>query len=148
MRSVLLILYFASATMAAAPAPRPQHETISGRVIAYSTNLACLNGNGYWSMVIRVQRTKGLSSDFIRVDFSLPCGESPEWVSAKPSMQKFRLVRRKDCDAVLKGPDEGRDQSPAMPTWEYPPGAEHATLPFGQVLPCYRSIDLPLVPVL
>jgi hypothetical protein len=149
MRSVLLILYFTSATIAAAPAPHPQHETISGRVVAYSIPLACLNGNGYWSMVIRAQRTKDLSSDFIRVDFSLPCGKSPEWVSAKPSIQKFRLIRHKDCDAVLEGSiDEEPHQGPAIPIWKYPLGTEHATLPFGQVLPCYRSVDLPLVPVL
>lgn len=148
MRSVLLILFFTSATFAAASAPHPQHETISGRVVAYSAPLTCLNGNGYWSMVIRVQRTKDVSSDFIRVDFSLPCGKSPRWESAKPSIQKFRLVRHKDCDGVLKRFfDAPPKQGLSIPIWEYPPGTEGiAGLPFGQVLPCYRSVDLPLVP--
>jgi hypothetical protein len=148
MRSVFLSLCIACVSISAASAPLPRHETISGRIAAYSTPLACLNGNGYWSMVIRVQRIKDLPSDFIRVDFSLPCGKSPEWVSAKPSIQRFHLIRHKDCDAVLEGSlDEATKRSPAMPIWKYPPGTEHATLPFGQVLPCYRSVDLPLAPV-
>jgi len=54
-------------------------------------------------MVIRVQRFNDAGSEFIRVDFSLPCDKSPEWVSAKPSIQRFRLFRQKDCDAVLVG---------------------------------------------
>jgi hypothetical protein len=107
-----------------------------------------MNGNAYWSMIIRVQRPKDNRSEFIRADFSLPCEKSPEWVSAKPSIQKFRLFRQKDCDAVL---GEFMDIEPkhdsAIPIWKHPPGAEHESLPFGQVVPCYRSADQPLVPV-
>jgi hypothetical protein len=92
-------------------------------------------------MVIRVQRFNDAGSEFIRVDFSLPCDKSPEWVSAKPSIQRFRLFRQKDCDAVLVGSMAGeRQHEPALQTWKHPPGTQ-------QVVPCYRSIDLPLVPV-
>src|ERR1700731_1195731 len=144
MRRILLILCLACTSMSALSAPRPKHETISGRVAAYSTTPTCLNGNGYWSMVIRVQRPKEQGSEFIRVDFSLPCDKSPEWVSAKPSTQKFRLFRQKDCDAVLVGSMDGEPtEKLAMPIWKYPPGTEHDALPFGQVVPCYRSVDLP-----
>jgi hypothetical protein len=99
-------------------------------------------------MIIRVQQPKDSHSEFIRVDFSLPCKESPEWVSTQPSIQKFRLIRQKSCDEILAGSvgDEPTQNSP-MPFWRYPPGAEHVTLPFGETMPCYRSVDLPLVPV-
>jgi hypothetical protein len=43
--------------------------------------------------------------------------------------------------------DEETKQNLPVRTWKYPSDAEHDTLPFGQVLPCYRSVDLPLVPV-
>jgi hypothetical protein len=106
-----------------------------------------MNGNAYWSMIIRVQRPKDNRSEFIRVDFSLPCDKSPEWASAKPSIEKFRLVRQRDCDAVLKEFMEAEPKGdPAIPIWKHPLGTEHETLPFGQVVPCYRSADLPLRP--
>lgn len=92
--------------------------------------------------------TKNIQSEFIRVDFTLPCGKSLEWMSSKPSVQKFRLIRQKECDSALSGSvDKESQENPILPIWEYPPGAEHERLPFGQVLPCYRSLDLPLIPV-
>jgi hypothetical protein len=151
MRRTLLILWIVYASVSTSSAARLQRETISGRIVAYSNSLACLNGNGYWSMVIRVQRPKDTRSEFIRVDFSLPCGKSPEWVSSSPSTQKFRLLRQKDCDAALEGSmDEapGRSLNLALPIWKHPPGTEQDLLPFGQVIPCYRSVELPLAPVL
>jgi hypothetical protein len=100
-------------------------------------------------MIIRVQRPKNIRSEFIRVDFSLPCSKTPEWKSAKPSIHKFRLFRQKDCDAVLAEfiKFERKRGSFAIPMWARPPGA-HDTLPFGQIVPCYHSVDLPLAPVL
>jgi CheY-like chemotaxis protein len=148
MRTVLLILCFTFASTTISSASNPRHETILGRVVAYSSSPACLNGNAYWSMVIRVQRSKGNRSEFIRVDFSLPCDKSPEWVSAKPSIQKFRLLRQKDCDSVLEEfMDTEPKQHSAIPIWRHPPGEGLDSLPFDQVIPCYRSIDLPLMPV-
>jgi hypothetical protein len=75
------------------------------------------------------------------------------------------LIRQKDCDAKLEGimatdekPLATDKQSTAeaneikeisiSPVWNYPPGAESFSLPFGQIVPCYRSFNLPLVPVL
>jgi hypothetical protein len=117
--------------------------------VAYSGALTCLNGNGYWSIVIRLEQPKSGQSKFIRVDFSLPCEKSPEWASTKPTIQKFRLFRQKDCDVVLSGTvGEEQTKNPTMPVWKYPAGSEHEVLPFGQTVPCYRSIELPLVPVL
>jgi hypothetical protein len=148
MRSVLLGLCLTCASTCWS-IPRPSHETILGRVVAYSRPPACLNGNGYWSMIIRVQRSKDIRPEFIRVDFTLPCDKSPEWVSAKSSIQKFRLFRQKDCDAVLAEfmNSERKQDSLAIPIWARPPGAEPDALPFGQGVPCYRSVDLPLAPV-
>jgi hypothetical protein len=149
MRRFLPILCFACACIPCLPAPRPKHETISGRVVAYSGFPACLNGNGYWSIIIRVQQPKDSNSGFIRVEFTLPCKESPEWVSTQPLNQKFRLIRQKSCDAVLtRSVPSEPPQNIDSPIWNYLPGVEHETLPFGQILPCYRSIDLPLAPVL
>jgi hypothetical protein len=99
-------------------------------------------------MVIHVQKPKDIRTEFIRVDFTLPCGKSPEWMPARPSIQKFRLVRKKDCDAVLERfMKVESNQAAAVPIWKYIPGEEHQALPFGQVAPCYRSIDLPFAPV-
>jgi len=149
MRSVLLGLCLTCASTCTWSTPRPRHETILGRVVAYSSFAACLNRNGYWSVIIRFQRAKDIRSEFIRVDFTLPCDKSPEWVSAKPSIQKFRLFRQKDCDAVLAEfmNSERKQDFLAIPIWSRPPGAEQDTLPFGQVVPCYRSVDLPVAPV-
>ena len=148
MRNVLQVSCLILVSVFSSSASSLPHENISGRVVAYVGPLACLNGNGVWSMVIRVQRTKNILSEFVRVDFSLPCGKSPEWISSKPSVQKFRLIRQKDCDSALSGSvDKESQENPILPIWEYPPGAEHERLPFGQVLPCYRSLDLPLIPV-
>jgi hypothetical protein len=150
MRSVLLILIlcFTCVSTLCLSAPHPRPEAILGRVVAYSTSPACLNGNGYWSMLLRVQQPKDIRSHLVRVDFSLPCDKYPEWVSAKPSIQKFRLFRQKDCDAELvEFMEISPKQDLAIPIWRYPPAAEHYLLPFGQVVPCYRSADLPLAPV-
>lgn len=148
MRSVLLILCLACASVSALFAPGTKHETMTGRVVAYSDGLVCLNGNAYWSMVIRVQKPKNARSQFIRVDFTLPCDKSPQWASAKGPIQKFHLARRQDCDEVLGGSIAGEpNPNLVLPIWNHPPGTENETLPFGQVLPCYRSLDLPFVPV-
>lgn len=34
-----------------------------------------------------------------------------------------------------------------LPMWQYPEGATHERLPFGEVLPCYYSVDVPLASV-
>jgi hypothetical protein len=127
-------------------------EKVTGRIVAYSSDLACLNGNGYWSMLIRVQdRAASLPPRFVQVQFSLPCAEHPEWLDRKPSVQKFRLKRQPDADSVLKefydcSPDSA-DKCPPLRMWRPVPGTEDEKLPFGQRVPSYRSIDLPLAPV-
>ena|SRR6202167_5308928 len=148
MRNFLLILFFTFASTSISSAPNPRHETIVGRVIAYSDSLACLNGNGYWSIVIRAQRPEDIHSEFIRVNFSLPCDKSPEWVSTKPSVQKYRLYRLKDCNAVpAEFMDTEPNQASSIPIWRPLLGTEYDIFPFGHVAPCYRSVDLPLAPV-
>ena len=127
-------------------------EKVTGRIVAYASDLACLNGNGYWSMLIRVQdRATGLPPRFVQVQFSLPCAEHPEWLDRKPSVQKFRLKRQQDADSVLKEfydcPPDSADKCPHLRMWRPVPGTEDEKLPFGQRVPSYRSIDLPLAPV-
>jgi Transcription elongation factor, N-terminal len=48
-----------------------------------------------------LEQPKNLNSQLVRVDFSLPCDKSPEWISMNPLMKSFRLVRDKNADAVL-----------------------------------------------
>lgn len=125
--------------------------------MAYSNGLACLNGNAYWSMLIHVDgHPRDVPSQFIEVRFSLPCDKSPEWITRKSSLQKFRLTRDQDSDAVLKEFMDCRTESPSghapepcpqIALWKRVPGSEAEKLPFGQRVPTYRSADLPLAPL-
>lgn len=153
MRAPLLVLALAAVSCVTVAWSHPRTSKVSGRVVAYSSlTPVCLNNNGYWSIVIRVQKPKRMSSKFIRVDFSLPCAKTPEWVTqTESSMQQFQLIRDNSCDAVLEQSTPFEDehgQHVWAPSWRRPTGAEHDALPFGLVLPCYRSTDLPLSPVL
>jgi hypothetical protein len=107
-----------------------------------------LECNGYWSAIIRVEAPRDTLSDLVRIDFSLPCNKLPQWVSTKPVRQRFRLIRAETCEPVLSGVALESHQDLTVPIWEYPPGIDHVMLPFGRILRCYRSLDLPLVPVL
>ena len=155
--SLSLLLLLCTSVCSFPVVPAPAFTVISGRIVAYSDvePLACLNGNAYWSMIIHVQNAKDAQAEFVRVRFSLPCGETPKWLSARQSERRFRLIRDKDSDEVL---DEfvnfveqstGAKAKPAqsLPIWKYPPGAEKEKLPFGRVVPAYQSVDLPLAPV-
>jgi len=120
----------------------PNVQKITGRIVAYSSFPACLNGNGYRSMLIRVQdRTTGLPPKFVEVQFSLPCAEHAEWLDRRTSVQQFRLRRQQDADSVLKEfydcGDESTDKCPQM--WRRVPGSDDEKLPFGQRVPSYRS---------
>ena len=140
------------ALSAAFSQPLLKAEAITGRIVAYEKPLVCLNGNAYWLMLIHVQdQATDLSARFVQVHFSLPCNESPQWLNRKPSVQKFRLIREQDADSVLKefltcAADSG-EKCPPVPMWRFVPGAESEKLPFGHLVPSYRSLDLPLVPV-
>jgi hypothetical protein len=167
MRHLIVLLFFivAGSSAFSAHLHRQKTEAISGQIVAYSSGLVCTNGNGYWSMIIRVQPHKNTPSRLIKVDFSYPCDKSPEWVSALSQIQTFHLFRQRDCDAVLEeelpADAERRFKSSnvvnkndtirnffVLPIWRYPTGIEPFTLPFGQILPCYHSLDLPYLPVL
>ena len=138
--------------------PSSKVETVAGRIVAYSEGLMCLNGSAYWSMLIHVQdHAPDIPSEFVEVRFSLPCDKQPEWLNRKSPLRKFRLRRDQDADSVLKefmdcGPEppSGGAREPCLhvPMWKHVPGAEPATLPFGQRVPSYLSVDLPLAPVL
>jgi len=132
-------------------------ETLAGRIVAYSDGLMCLNGNAYWSMLVHVQNAPQIPSQFVEVRFSLPCDKQPEWLNRQSSLQKFRLKRDQEADSVLKefmdcGPESPTGGAPRsclqVPMWKRVPGAEPAKLPFGQRVPSYLSVDLPLAPAL
>jgi hypothetical protein len=152
-----LVLAILISTSLAFSEPSPKIETMTGQIVAYSSGLVCLNGNGYWSMLIHVQdHATEVPSQFVEVRFSLPCNKSPEWITHRSSLQKFRLTRDRDSDAVLKefmgcGADSRSGHTsepcPQVGMWKRVPGAELEKRPFGQQLPSYRSVDLPLAPV-
>jgi hypothetical protein len=128
-------------------------ETIVGRIVAYSNGLMCLNGNAEWTVLIRIQDdTLTVPSQFVEVRFSFPCDKLPEWVTHKSSLQSFRLRRDQSADSVLKEfidcSIESRSSCPRLSVWKPVPTAESEKLPFGQRVPSYRSVDLPLIPVL
>ncbi len=146
MRTALLILCFVSTGISASPAPRPRQEIVLGRVVAYSISPACLNENGYWALIILVQRPNDVRSKFVRVDFTLPSKARPEWLFATSPIQEFHLLRQKDCDAVLvRYADEEPEQKLNMPQWAYLRGVKPDMIPFGQVVPCYRPVDAPVI---
>jgi hypothetical protein len=155
---VFLTIVILISTSLAFSEPSSKVETVAGRIVAYSDGLMCLNGSAYWSMLIQVQaHAPDIPSQFVELRFSLPCDKSPEWLSRKSYLQKFRLKRDQDADSVLKefmdcGPESPSGGAPEpclhVPMWKRVPGAESATLPFGQRVPSYLSVDLPLAPVL
>ena len=98
MRSLVLIILTVAITVPAAP--RQRSETVSGVVIAYSVFPGCVNGNGYWSAIIRPQSPKNNRVGFIRVEFGLPCVKSTLSIFAKQGAQKFRLERQENCEAA------------------------------------------------
>ena len=155
---VFLLIGILVTARPAFPDPSSRIEKLAGRIVAYSGGLTCLNGNAYWSVLIHVQeQAADAPSRFVEVEFSLPCDKSPEWITHKSSLQQFRLTRSQAPDSVLKEFMECRAESPRssapepcphFPIWKRIPGAEDEKLPFGQRVSSYRSVDLPLVPVL
>jgi len=157
MRKTLLFLCITFMCVSAMFASRQKAEVVSGRIIAYSSGMGCLNGNGYYSIVIRIETRQNTPSKFVKVEFSLPCNKSAESVLTNSSIQKFHLFRQRNCDDVLKERmdikmeeknDDKSTKNTAIPIWTYLSGNEQFTLPFGQDLPCYYSAELPLIPVL
>ena len=154
---VFLLMGILISTSLAFSEPSSKVETMAGRIVAYSDGLTCLNGNAYWSMLIHVQdHATDVPSQFVEVGFSVPCNKSPEWLTRKSSLQKFRLTRDQDADSVLKefidcateSPNGHTPEScPHVPMWKLVPNAEYEKLPFGKRVPSYRSVDLPLAPV-
>jgi hypothetical protein len=153
---VLLLMGMLISTSPAFSEPSAKAETMAGRIVAYSSGLTCMNGNAYWSMLIHLQDHTDVPSQFVEVRFSLPCNKTPEWLTRKSSLQKFRLTRDQDADSLLKEFMDCATESPSshtpepcphVPMWRLVPGAEAEKLPFGQRVPSYRSVDLPLAPV-
>jgi hypothetical protein len=128
-------------------------ETLTGRIIAHEGGLSCFNGDASWSVIIRVARaqSKNRPLEFVRVNFTLPCGQFPEWFQAKSPLRTFRVTRDSQNDRVLEKflpcLDESTGKSCGdIPIWQIVPGAENEDLPFGKTLPAYQFVDTPLKP--
>jgi hypothetical protein len=150
------VVFLITCAAAAIPAAsRERVQTISGRAIAYAVDPACLNGNSYWSEIVRKEQRLDSHSQFLLIRFSLPCHESPTWLASESDLHRFRLVRDKNCDSVLSesielsSSVEGTQlEKEELPIWNHFAGMEHEVLPFGSILPCYASVVHPLAPVL
>jgi hypothetical protein len=133
-------------------APREKAQTISGRIVANFVSLACLNGNGYYSVIIELEKPLNNEPGFIEMHFTQPCGHNPEWLHSKSEFKPYRLKRADPRDIVVEEfmtlTNEGDGTSTPIPAWTYLPGAEVVKLPFGERIPSYRSGDLPFVPVM
>lgn len=127
--------------------------TITARIVAYQGPMTCVNDNAYWSVILRVETPAKVSTRFLRVNFSQPCGRSPKWLGVPSTAQRYRLIRDKGRDAILDEflscedvSKKGAGRScPSIPTWKRTPG-EAGSLPYGAKLPSYRSANLPLAP--
>ena len=153
----LLKVLFLVALAWITPIARAKTLRIFGRVVAYNTEILCLNGNADWSMIIRVQNPGKVGSELIDVKFSQPCDKPPTWLDSNSTVQEFKLIRYEAGDEILteflsceseSSPPHPQEPCPRIPIWKQVPGAEENRLPFGIKLPCYRSADLPLVPLL
>jgi hypothetical protein len=151
MRTILLALCLTLASVPTLSSAQRHYTTISGRFVAYSGGLTCINGNASWSWVIRVRRPKNKSPEFVRVAVSAPCDVSmPISPPEKPEIVRFsRLFRMKSCDAALQESRTITDNateksSQATPNWTFAPGMENEKLPFGQVVPCYGWDPVPV----
>jgi hypothetical protein len=151
-RIALFIVFVCVLFDSPAHAGPEQRGTVTGKIVAYSGALSCVNGNSYWSMMIREWNGKRASAQFIEVRFSVPCYRSPEWLFGKQAMQTFHLIRDRLSDGVLAGSlnestGQGIEHDPKSPIWTLVPGAEEEKLPFGQIVRCYLSADLPPAPI-
>jgi hypothetical protein len=156
-RTVLFAVCFAAIGSLAFATPHHKAAThhkidvVSGHVVAYSGGQGCVNENGYWAMIVQLEPAQVIAEKFVRIDFSLPCGKNPKWVTAAQAKESFRLHKQVDCKVVLTGAMASDDKSkilPGMPVWTYTPGTEPITLPFGKIVLSYMDEDLPLKPVL
>lgn len=147
-RSLVVLLGVACAASLGLTAPRPKAVTLSGQVVAYSGFLLCTNGNSYGSIILKISKHRRNELGFARVELSGPCGSPPLW-DELARLREFRLKRHTPCDARL---EQFMNVEPRaaeqFPTWRRFPGAETEALPFGQVLACYHSSDMPIAPVL
>ena len=142
MRTSFLLTSISGLAGVLVPGMSAQHETILARVVAYEAPLACINGNGYWSMLLQRDRYTGAASAFLRVDFSVPCGKRTDLISAGASYRTYDLIRELSCDAKLNDfvqlKDEQTNHVAELPRWRRPAGTGNTKLPFGEVVPCYR----------
>lgn len=150
MRKLLLALLFAAFAGPQSWALHEPTQSVTGQVVAYSGGLACLNGNGYWSIIFFVVSPGSLKDQFLQIEFSEPCAASlPDWVAGQSLPRMLHLIRQSGCDGELE--EFMRDDtkgSPPIPNWRTPQGANPVPLPFGKVLPCFHAVELPFRPVL
>lgn len=156
LRWIVLIAIVGTTSVACARA-----EEMTVRIVAYDADLLCLNGNVGWRVIFRAQASKHATPKYVLMYFTEPCGFTPDSLIANSNVRRFRLIRGKGIDSALNeyiecylDTPKGSPPQLCPPDWERllawkrTPGAEHEPLPFGSVLPGYRSPDLPYVPLL
>lgn len=148
----LSVILFCALSVASSVAERAGKKVnIEGYVVAFSSLPVCLNGNAYWSAMVRVAQPETTAAQFLLIEFSLPCDMTPKWLKAE-GVQRFRLTRSKEDDSVLKeylgcvNVDDRREQPACIPMWTYVSEGAKSQLPFGQVVPAFHSADFPPKP--
>lgn len=167
-RRIVVVLFLCAALMQASAA-RERARNFKGTVIAFRNDwMGCLNGHEYWSMLIKLQPRHANQPEWVIVPFSHPCSSNIDPFNVYSQMRRFRLVRSPDCDekplryspsiksneigAKWASPtwvspaSDGPQEIPIVANWILPAGGAPQELPYGQSVPCYRSLDLPLVP--
>jgi hypothetical protein len=141
-RRIAVVLFLCAAWMQTAVA-RERAHTFHGTVIAFQRAYLCVNGNGNWALLIKLDPRHSDEPEWAIVPFTHPCNSNIDPIPVYSKMQRFRLVRSPFCDETIL-----RD-SPAnelrLP-WTLLASGPAQELPYGQTVPCYHSLDLPLVP--
>ena len=142
-RSIVVALFLCLVLMQASAA-HERARTFKGTVIAFQRAYVCLNGNGNWSLLVKLQPRHPDEPDWAIVPFTHPCNSNTDPVRVYSQMHRFRSERSPFCDETIL-----RD-SPAdglRINWMLLASDAPQELPYGQSIPCYDRLDLPLEPV-
>lgn len=121
-------------------------EKITGTVIAYYQSP--MDGVCYHlcvgTLLVRIDKSSGVESGYIRVHFRYPVGKYPQKLISSKRRLRFKLVRHGEYDKIpfrefipMVNKRTGEESDSDFPAWRRVPGAEAEKLPFGEAPPSY-----------